>query len=148
MYWKILFQTHLTSKLNQKGLRNLNRFTFKQQAHCVISMRRSKHRVDYKTLHLFGQWVIKSQSSEGISQKQYSFPKLTSNQSKSLSSIGISNTEHLSTTSITPTASFSISSKHQINLYISAWYSIAINIAKLSKHQDRRFNFNSTCNNV
>ena len=53
-------------------------------------MRRSKHRVDYKTLHLFGQRVIKLQSSEGISQKQYSFPKLTSNQSKSLSSIGVS----------------------------------------------------------
>ena len=68
-------------------------------------MRRSKPRVDYKTLHLIGQRVIKSQSSESISQKQYSFLKLTSNQSKSLSSIGISNTEHLSTISITPTAS-------------------------------------------
>ena len=68
-------------------------------------MKRSKHRVDYKTLHLTEQRVIKSQLSEEISQEQYSFPKLTSNQSKSLSSIGISNTEHLSTTSITPTAS-------------------------------------------
>ena len=68
-------------------------------------MRRSKPRVDYKTLHLTGQWVIKSQSSEDISQGQYLFPKLTSNQSKSLSSIGIFTTEHLSTISITPTSS-------------------------------------------
>ena len=68
-------------------------------------MKRSKHRVDYKTRHLTEQRVIKSQLSEDISQEQYSFPKLTSNQSKSLSSIGISNTEHLSTTLITPTAS-------------------------------------------
>ena len=68
-------------------------------------MRRSKPRVDYKILHLTGQRVIKSQSSEDISQEQYSFPKLTSNQSKSLSSIGISTTEHLPTILITPTAS-------------------------------------------
>ena len=40
-----------------------------------------------------------------ISQEQYSFPKLTLNQLKSLSSIGISNTGHLSTISITPTTS-------------------------------------------
>ena len=66
-------------------------------------MRRSKPRLDYKTLHLTGQRVIKSHSSEDISQEHYSFPKLTSNQSKSLPSIGISNTEHLSTISVTPT---------------------------------------------
>ena len=89
--------------LNPKGLRNLNRLTFKQQA--LISLRRSKHRVQYKTLHLTGKRVTKSQSSEDISQEQYSFSKLTSNQSKYLSSIGISNTKHLSTISITPTAS-------------------------------------------
>ena len=59
--------------------------------------------LDYKTLHLTGQRVIKSHSSEDISQEHYSFPKLTSNQSKSLPSIGISNTEHLSTISVTPT---------------------------------------------
>ena len=58
--------------------------------------------LDYKTLHLTGQRVIKSHSSEEISQEHYSFPKLTSNQSKSLSSIGIYNTEHLSTISVTP----------------------------------------------
>ena len=67
-------------------------------------MPRSKPRIDYKTLHLTGQRVIKSQSSENISQEQYSFPKLTSNQSKYLSSIGISNTEDISMISITPTA--------------------------------------------
>ena len=68
-------------------------------------MRRSKPRVDYRSLHLTGQRVIKSQSSEDISQEQYSFLKLTSKQSKSLSSIGISITEHLSTISVTPTTS-------------------------------------------
>ena len=45
-------------------------------------MRRSKPSVDYKTLHLTGHRIIRSQSSENISQKQYSFAKLTSNQSK------------------------------------------------------------------
>ena len=68
-------------------------------------MQRSKPRVDYKTLHSTGQRVIKSQSSEDISQEEYSFPKPTSNQSKSLSSIGISITEHLSRASIISTAS-------------------------------------------
>ena len=68
-------------------------------------MRGSKTRVDYKTLLSTGQRVTKSQSSEEISQEQYSFLELTSNQSKSLSSIDISITEHLSTISITPTAS-------------------------------------------
>ena len=89
--------------LNRKGHRNLNRLIFKQQAQCVTSMRRSKPRLDYKTLHLTGQRVIKSHSSEDISQEHCSFPKPTSNQSKSLPSIGISNTEHLSTISVTPT---------------------------------------------
>ena len=46
-------------------------------------------------LHSSGQRFIKSQSSDEISQEQYSFPKLSSNQSKSLSSTGISITEHL-----------------------------------------------------
>ena len=58
-------------------------------------MGRSKPRVDYKNLHSSGQRFIKSQSSDEISQEQYSFPKLSSNQSKSLSSTGISITEHL-----------------------------------------------------
>ena len=66
-------------------------------------MQRSRPRLDYKTLHLTGQRVIKSHSSEDISQEHDSFPKLTLNQSKSLSSIGIFNTEHLSTISVTPT---------------------------------------------
>ena len=66
-------------------------------------MQRSRPRLDYKTLHLTGQRVIKSHSSEDISQEHYSFPKLTLNQLKSLSSIGIYNTEHLSTISVTPT---------------------------------------------
>ena len=68
-------------------------------------MQRSKPKVDYKTLHSTGQRVVKSQLSEDLSQEQYSFPTVTPNQSKSLSSIGISITGHRSTISITPTAS-------------------------------------------
>ena len=86
-------------------------------------MRRRNPRVDYNTRHLTGYRVIKSQSSEDITQEQYSFLKLTSNQSKSFSSIGISITKHLSTNSVTPTASST--SLHDTKLVLTSAFDTA-----------------------